>query len=178
MPVSHYRHIASVLSAVEQYKAAKSILEIGPGFGKYGTLLRERFDVRFERYYKHQWLVLIDCLEIYQPYITPVHNYLYDHVLIGDIVKEVETINNYDIILMLEVLEHLPKDVGKVLLPKLMNKTNYVFVVSFPRSFREGSGSEWPNPYEEHKCLWTKAELDNVIGLTTAHSQTVFSKVK
>lgn len=178
MPVSHYRHIGPVLTAVEQCKYAKSILDIGPGFGKYGVLLRERFDVRFCRYYKPEWIVKIDCIEIYPSYISPIHSYVYNKVIVDNILTAVDYIDNYDTIIFLECLEHLTKDVGRKLLPKLYSKCNKVFVVSFPRTLKSGAASEWPNPYEEHLSLWTKPELDSIIGETTAHSKTVFSKVK
>ena len=46
MPASHYRKIDAIMCRVEEVKDVKSILDVGIGFGKYGVILRERFDVR------------------------------------------------------------------------------------------------------------------------------------
>jgi len=177
MPVSHYRHIGSVMSAVEQYPSASSILDIGPGFGKYGVLIRERWDVRYLRYHKESWKLRLDCLEIWPKYISPLHTHIYNNIYLGDAFDLIDDLPQYDTIIALEILEHMKKERGIEFLKKIVQKSNHLLLISFPQTFQKGFGSNWPNPYEEHHCLWTKLELDSIIGPTTAHSKTVFSRL-
>lgn len=179
MPVSHYRHINAIMSRIDRLwdsKKFNSILDIGVGFGKYGVLLRERYDVRFKRCKHSQWDIRIDGSEIYDDYLLPHIQYIYDRIYLGDICNTINGMHSYDVILMLEVLEHISKEKGIELIRSIKNLTNSLLIVSFPRSLKGDEGSDWPNTYERHLCLWTKDELMNEIGLVETLSPTIFAQ--
>jgi len=136
-----------------------TVLDIGIGFGKYGFLMREHLDIRKRRYEKDSWKTRIDGIESYSAYITPMHEYLYDHLYTGDVLNLIDSLENYDLMILADVIEHLPKEDGLALLQKLFQKTNRAMVVSYPSIL----GSEylhWDNPREKHHCVWTPKDFD------------------
>ena len=164
------------MEAVESVNGVNSILDIGAGFGKYGIFLRERYDVRFKRVHPSTWRTRIDCVEIWKPYISAIHAVVYDNIFVKDIFKFCKQLESYDVILMIECLEHMPKWKGKKVLRALSERANKLLIVSFPTHFKGGENKDWDNPYEEHRCLWTKDELDSTIGTTVQLGSTLFKK--
>lgn len=83
----------------------KRVLDVGPGIGTYSDLLREAG-------YK------IDAVEIYQPYLDK-YNLLskYDNVYIEDILNF--DISGYDVIILGDVLEHIPLKEAQELIIKI-----------------------------------------------------------
>ena len=85
MPSSNFGHLFDVLSSVVLINP-KSILEVGVGFGKYGYLFREYLDLAYDEEtggYK-KWRRIIDGIEINDKYLTPVHEYIYNNIYIGN----------------------------------------------------------------------------------------------
>lgn len=178
MPISHHRMVPLVMDQVVKIDNVKSVLDIGCGFGRYGVLLRERLDVRYKRYSVRQWKTRIDAVEVWKLYLTPLHSFIYDNIYVKNIFSYCNKLDNYDVILMLECLEHLPKWKGKKVVKRLEEKANKLLLISFPDKFNGKENAEWENPYEEHKCLWTKGELSDCIGPVKQLSPTIFAKVK
>lgn len=136
-----------------------SILDIGAGFGKYGVLLRDHLDIRKKRYHRKTWQHRIDAIEIWPDYINPIHQHVYNCIFANDAMATLRLIEGYDVIFLIEVLEHMPKERGIRLIEMITQKCNKAAVISFPQTFTEGACSDWPNPHEEHRCLWTFEEL-------------------
>lgn len=93
------------------------ILDMGPGFGKFGLMLREallsiRAETLNEAIPKKEFF--IDCAESCRYFMSqPWHNALYDRHLHGDIFSfkfEVLKERAYDLFLMVDIVEHAPKD--------------------------------------------------------------------
>jgi 2-polyprenyl-3-methyl-5-hydroxy-6-metoxy-1,4-benzoquinol methylase len=177
MPVSHHRNIIKVINTIDGIKPS-SILDVGFGFGKYGLLLRERYDVRFKRVNRDQWKIKIDGVDIYDGYIAPHIQYIYSTIYIGHIHRLINNLLIYDVILLIDVLEHMAKWKGIEVVKALYEKTNKLMLFSFPNKFSGGECSDWPNRYEEHRCLWTQEELDNIIGETKKLGLTLYAKFK
>ena len=181
MPTSRYNHVVPVLNCITKHIQRDTdirILDIGVGFGKYGFLLREWFDIRKNRYPKKEWRNTIHGVDIWKPYITPAHRYIYDGFYIGDICDVVDGIKeNYDVILTLEILEHIDKERGRELVKKIVSFTNELCIFSFPRTLNPRANNEWENPYERHVSLWTVDELQSLIGKVQVLSPTIFAKV-
>lgn len=155
-----------------------SILDIGAGFGKYGVLLREHLEVRKHRYDKKDWQVQIDAVEIWPAYINPIYKHVYDCIFLCGALAAVTRAQNYDVIFLLEVLEHLSKDRGTKLIKLLLKKYNKAIVISFPEVYKKGACSDWINPYEEHLCLWTFEELKELAPNAEQASKTVSYIIK
>lgn len=181
MPTSNHRIVTSVLDKIKTVSRTRpilSVLDIGVGFGKYGFLIRELLDIRMNRYDKKDWIVEIDGIEIFNSYITPVHNYIYDDIYIGNVVNILDTLHSYDLVILFDILEHLPKKQGRQVIKSLYNKTNTLFMCSFPDNLKNDANIEWKNSAEHHLCLWTKHEVEDLIGEMYTLDVNLYSKVK
>lgn len=127
----------------------KSVLDIGVGFGKWGALAREYTDVNKGRCAKKQWQVRIDGIEIFPAYQSVLWA-AYDKVHIGNAITVLPILGNYDLILAIEILEHMEKEDGMRLLSGIKEKSRN-FVVSYSNSV---SVPVFGNKYEAHISKW------------------------
>ena len=118
-------------------------------------LFREYLDVIDGRYDRGEWVVKIDALEIFSPYITPVHKHVYDNVLLGDVLEH--DISGYDLLMMGDVVEHLPKEKAVNIIKMASQKSDVI--ITTPNGFyRQGAYKD--NVHETHKCFFSKEELE------------------
>ena len=153
MPTSEPYSISLILEAVFDLKP-KSILDVGCGFGKYGVMLREYLDIWFRRFNKKDWLTKIDCIEIFEKYITPVHKYIYDNIIIGDVRNF--NLSHYDLIFMGDVLEHFSLTEGKKLIEGF--NSDYV-LINLPYSGFPQKREYMGNTNETHKYIWEEKDF-------------------
>jgi 2-polyprenyl-3-methyl-5-hydroxy-6-metoxy-1,4-benzoquinol methylase len=147
MPTSNLHVAPYVLEYVHSVQATLALkrplrlLDVGPGRGKYGYLLREYVDPAME----------VDALEAWVPYITDFAlGAIYHNVLAGDILEASPTLlARYDVVLMADIIEHLDKGPALDLLDRL---PGYV-VVSTPRDFFHNPANLPPT--ETHRSHWT-----------------------
>lgn len=159
MPTSWYQAIPQIMDLIQQQNP-QSILDIGVGFGKYGLLIRDTLEIPFERYHQQQWQVKLHGVEVFPAYKNVLHDYLYDQVLYGNILDLTENISHYDVILLIDVLEHFSKTEGLQLIENLLKRTNKSLIVStpaYPAPQEEYAG----NKYEKHKSIWSPSDLSN-----------------
>jgi 2-polyprenyl-3-methyl-5-hydroxy-6-metoxy-1,4-benzoquinol methylase len=137
-----------------------SILDVGAGFGKYGLLCREYLELWDGRNKYHEFIRRIDGVEVYQKYITPVHEFAYNNIYSEDITVLIDKIDyRYDLVLLIDVLEHFDKPTGQSLLQKLLRQNNGV-LISTPKN--PGAQTEvFENIYETHRAKWTRDELSS-----------------
>ena len=159
MPTSGYWQIAKLVEVILALDP-RSVLDIGVGFGKYGFLAREYLEFWDGQgsYERAKWRHRIDGIEAHAEYITPVHQYLYNHLYIGnakDILPTLDT--HYDLVLLIDVLEHFAKQDGLQLLETILPKAQSV-LVCLPKQFFV-QGAVFGNPYEAHRAHWTRREL-------------------
>lgn len=127
-----------------------SILDLGIGMGKYGYLAREYVDFYGpQNYHKDSWKLLLHGVEIFEDYRNPLWQF-YDNVFIQNI-KDFEPKLKYDLIIMIDVLEHFTKDEGLMILKKYQACANRM-LVSYHNSEQ---GPVKGNQYEEHKSKWS-----------------------
>lgn len=162
MPSSRPSGIPTIVHVIKLL-APKSILDVGVGFGKWGCLFREYTDVvasehEAQRYHKDHWSVRIDGVEGFSDYLTPLHSYLYDTIHIGLAQDLVDDLPCYDVIFMGDIIEHLPKNQGHILLEKMLSKANKAVIVSTPK-YDTRQGERVGNKLEEHHSVWTKADF-------------------
>ena len=154
MPSSYFEAIPYILSEVVRANP-QSVLDVGVGFGKYGVLLRELLEVRNERYHKSTWRVRIDGVEVYPEYRNALHDYVYDEIYYGDI-REVVTRSMhraYDVILLIDVLEHFSKEDGLALIQRLLERVAKCLIISTPL-YPAPQGTYLGNPHENHRSRW------------------------
>jgi hypothetical protein len=139
-----------------------SLLDIGTGFGKYGLLCREYLELWDGRENYYQFLRRIDGVEAFGKYITPLHQFVYNNIYVKDVSDLVEELDySYDLVLLVDVLEHFDKLQGKALLSKLLAKNKGIFI-STPKNPSKQKNA-FNNIYERHRSRWTRKELLSII---------------
>jgi hypothetical protein len=131
-----------------------SVLDIGVGFGKWGALAREYTDVNKGRTEKKSWQVKIDGIEIFPAYASVLWA-AYDKVHIGNAVELLPKLGNYDLIMAVEVLEHMTKEDGLRLIAAIKAKSRN-YIVSYSNSV---GVAMFGNQYEAHISKWTPVEF-------------------
>ncbi|MDR4491701.1 MAG: hypothetical protein R2685_12490, partial [Candidatus Nitrosocosmicus sp.] len=134
-----------------------SVIDIGSGFGKFGVLCREYLDLRDGRQ-KYGFKRRIDCVEVFPDYISPLHNYVYNKTYNHNILDIVPKLRlRYDLVLLIDVLEHFEKNEGKYLLKTLL-KGNEGIIISTPKK-PSPQKDAFGNIYETHRSVWSKEDL-------------------
>lgn len=150
MPTSSLLVAPAVIHLVHTAEPHRTVLDVGAGWGKYATLLREYLNERPER---------IDAVEAWPPYVEEHQlGRLYDEVHTADVCDlGADVLGRYDVVLMVDVLEHLDLAAGLDLLTRIPGRV----VVCTPLAFFS-NGPGLP-PTEEHRSHWT-ADLWNQLG--------------
>lgn len=159
MPTSHSQQLNEIVELIVLVNP-RSILDVGVGFGKYGFLSREYLDLRDGREELGDWKRSIDGIEAFKGYLTPVHDYIYDHIYVGNAVEILPTLEkNYDLILLIDILEHLNRNEGIKILRE-SEKRGRNIIVSTPKSIASQKSS-FRNPFEVHRSQWTYTDFDS-----------------
>lgn len=139
----------------------KTILDVGVGFGKWGFLCREYLECWKDRTYPKDWQIQLDGIEAWEPFVSglPWLKVVYDNIYIGDAEVLIHGLDDYDLIIANDIIEHLEKTKSESLLTQILSKSS-VAIVNVP------IGKAWlgnrkvdDNPYNLHKCVWEKEEL-------------------
>ncbi len=158
MPVSTSVHISHCLQLIINLRP-KTILDVGCGFGLWGFLCREYLDVAETRVWPDKWDMRIDGIEYFEPYILDHQRYLYDSIQIGDIRDLAPQVDEYDLIITGDVIEHMDKPEAEDVLDTLHAKAKMAMLVNIPI----GTGWDHPichgNPAELHRSEWTNEDF-------------------
>lgn len=160
MPTGDFHSIPVVIRELREIKP-ESILDIGPGFGKWGVLAREYLEVWYhKRFQRNDWAITIDGVEPNITYKNPLKDYIYNNLFYTDIESFLK-INErkYDCALMMDVIEHVTKEQGITILKQLQDKCNNILIITPSRLSM--TKSNW-NTWEDHKCVWSKQEFLNL----------------
>jgi hypothetical protein len=131
-----------------------SILDVGCGFGKWGFLVRDTFDVMMgQQFTKKEWTITIDAVESFPKCITPLQKLIYNKIIKKDILKALPKLKQYDLIIMGDVIEHFEKKQAHELIKKLFDHTSSI-LISTPLGFMP-QGAWAGNEKEIHKSGWT-----------------------
>jgi 2-polyprenyl-3-methyl-5-hydroxy-6-metoxy-1,4-benzoquinol methylase len=131
-----------------------TILDVGPGFGRYGLLIREHLDgihpgLRIDR---------LDAVEAEARYLHlfPWLDELYDHVFVDDVLDlPVAELDGYDLVLMLDVIEHLEKPAAMELLETIRGAV----LIATPRDYFQNPEALDGWPTEDHRSHWTPEDF-------------------
>jgi hypothetical protein len=171
MPSSRPNAIPTVIGVVMELKPC-SILDVGVGFGKWGHLFREYTDIiasesNPSRYRKENWRVRIDGIEGFANYLTPMHEYIYDKVEVGDAIEVLPRMGRYDLIFLGDVIEHFEKEEGRRLLTLALSHAEKALMITTPR-YETPQGSSCGNELERHRSCWTAADFLKYEGASVA----------
>lgn len=158
MPSSSPHVIADVVHLVHTCPHRR-VLDVGPGWGKYAVLLREYLNEKPDR---------IDAVEAWAGYVLEHRlDRLYDDVLVADVCRlPAEVLARYDVVLMVDVLEHLEDGEALDLLARIPGR----IVISTPQAFF--TNGEGLPPTEEHRSHWPRArmaKLPDLLGRPLEH---------
>ena len=136
----------------------KRVLDIGCGAGWYGKILRDVFKSG----------ITIDAVEIFSAYIDR-HSLraIYDQIIVNDIMSIYKNLPNYDLIIMGDVLEHLPKPQAIELVKGVRGKSRFLWCAlplivegkAWSTGYRQGPEDFTENPANKHWHDWTLEEV-------------------
>ncbi len=131
----------------------ETVLELGIGFGKWGVLLREVLDAMYGRCRPDQWKRKICGIEVWREYSNPSWG-AYNGVLKMEFpFPPGETVGtDWDLVMMMDSLEHLTPEVGRPFLRSLVENNKHV-IISVPNGYMPQDGSPYGNDFENHR--WT-----------------------
>ncbi len=117
---------------------------MGPGWGKYGILLREYVDPD----------LIVDAVEAWEPYVTRRLEAAYDEVITADVCSFFEPLADYDLVLMVDVLEHLEKADGLAVIDRI---PGWIVICTPAEFFQNPEAVEIPP--ERHRSLWSVTDF-------------------
>jgi len=163
MPSSTWTSISDILDIMMSlHPRPKSVLDIGIGNGKYGFLAKEYLHY-WGRRYEVDWRAedgyRIVGIEAFPDYLGDIHRLIYNEILVGDVVNIFPSLADvqFDLVLMIDVLEHFDIDVGRKVLDECQ-RVGKVTIVSTPIEF-EPQLDAYGNEFERHRSLWTEKQL-------------------
>ena len=159
MPQSDVFNMDVVVEVVRSLQP-KSILEVCCGDGMYGMLFRRYLDYWHYKYKPEHWKVRIDALEVFSEYITPIHDYVYNKVVVGDATKvDSDFWSPYDLVHMGDVIEHIEKAEVRKILHDMKEAGVKWIVISTPLDCKLTERNYNGNTRESHVSSWSKMEL-------------------
>lgn len=135
----------------------RSVLDLGIGHGLYGAVVRNYCGDLDPGTYRHTRLIGVEGFAVYR---GPLWE-LYDQVFVADIEHYLTASDEtWDLILLLDVLEHFDRPDGQQLLANLANRLNRdgCLWVGTPAVWMPQDDA-YGNEYERHRSLWTRSEL-------------------
>ncbi|NMO96551.1 class I SAM-dependent methyltransferase [Paenibacillus lemnae] len=160
MGTSNWQNISFCVEQIRMISPNR-VLDIGVGFGRWGMLCREFLEVWNGRVFRKQWRVRIEGVEIFPKNVDPYHAYFYNQIHIGDAYDFVHAADpqQYDLIILGDVLEHFDKVRAVSLLNACLMKGRFV-MLNIPIGSNWPQGTVYGNAHETHRSTWTTQELD------------------
>lgn len=156
MPTCRTHKIGPVLRAVlERRPRPRSVLDVGCGCGKWGVLLREYLDPSAAAGQAPR-RVRIDAVEGYGGYIGPLHQIVYDRVIVGRAPAILVGLGRYDLVMAVDMLEHFDRADGAEFVAHCRRLG--AVLLTTPASPIE-QGAVHGNELERHRSAWSPSEL-------------------
>jgi hypothetical protein len=134
------------------------MLEIGPGWGIYGMLVRNFYDAWFGRFEPESFEIVIDAIDASDIEISSITRQVYNNVWIqnaANALPQMET-DSYDVVFGVEVIEHLEKADGHQLIQECCRIARKGVVLTTPHPDAWQSQPNWHgNPFAEHLSKWS-----------------------
>ena len=162
MPSSTYHTLNVAVQNILKVQP-QSVLDIGVGFGKWGFLVREYIETWNDRVFPDQWTCKINGLEIFEPYTKLPHVVaLYDKITIGNASETIKSELFYDLIIAMDIVEHLPKDEGMGLCTEMLKRFNKACMINVPTGDWMNNVVIAGNEAEAHQAIWEEIDLKNL----------------
>lgn len=167
MPFSQSSQLTAIVQYIEQQNP-ESMLDVGVGMGQYGFLARMNLEninlfeidgTEGKQRDKSGWRVTIDGIEGFEGYLTPLHEYVYNNMMIGNALDILPGIadNQYDLVIAIDILEHFTHEQGIEFAAHLKRISRKAVLVSTPKNFIHQEVEA--NPYENHRSPWSQQNL-------------------
>lgn len=167
MPSSLFTQSIYIFDAILRkhafYSPITSVLDVGIGWGKYGLLMREYLGQHDIMRKREDWELRVDGIEIYPDYIKKHTEHIYDEIFVLDIrvFSQIPTMwcsdPQWDLILMIDIVEHLTKEEGIQVLKDLLPHAKWI-VISTPLEM-EKQPIELFHENEEHISVWSRGDF-------------------
>jgi hypothetical protein len=159
MPSSSNHQLSLITDWISKLQPQK-VLDIGIGNGRYGFLCRDILDTPFETP-PHR--IVLEGIEGYEKYVTDIHKIIYDKIYFGNCLQLIDQIkDDYDLILLIDVIEHLDKEDGMIFLKKLTTISRNV-IVGTPKGFTS-QDDVFGNELERHRSGWLPSDFKKIEG--------------
>lgn len=157
MPSSFSSQIHCIIH-ISQRLNPKSVLDIGKGFGKYGFLMHEYLGIAEDqkidpgKKLKDQSSIQVDCVEVDPDLFLPHLDHFYHNVINGNILDIYSSLPAYNLVLMIDIIEHIPKEPAIQILKYFLSQ-NANIIVATPVHFFEQNRNQ--SEFEHHVSHWT-----------------------
>ena len=163
MPFSNSEQISPILAEITRLNP-RSILDVGCGLGLYGVLCRIHLDLYHDiEFYRkldgsQPWNTQIDGIEGCENYTPFIPHWAYDNIHVGNALDILPNFSEgqYDLILILAMIEHLTQDQGMWLISQL-KRISRAIILSVPKNWQEQRIEGYP--LETHRSHWTEQNL-------------------
>src|SRR5260370_32759099 len=112
-----------------------------------------------------RWEVWLEGIDVFVRYHNPIWDYIYHTVHIGLAQDILPGLEEFDVILIADVIEHLARDAAIALVRCSLDKGKFL-IVSTPKEFYPQQDAN-DNPYEIHRILWTRSDFPRGIHVKT-----------
>lgn len=164
MASSFINQVPTIIHLVQKLKPV-SILDIGKGFGKYGFLIHEYAGIDNNKKLDHTKTlkelsgIKIDAVEVDADLMLPHLSQLYNQIYFEDILTLYKNLPTYDLVLMIDIIEHINKEAALHLLQYLLSKGSKI-IVATPKHFFEQD--LYQSKFEHHVSHWTKKDFEKL----------------
>ena len=147
---------------IARHLAPTSVLDIGKGFGKYGLLLHEYVGIDNTRRLDpsqtmvQQSRLRIDAAEADPELMLPHLSHFYNRIIEGDILENYRTLDKYDLVFMVDVIEHLDKERSIEMLRTFIKNGSNVLIATPVDFFQQHL---YESEFEHHVSHWKASDF-------------------
>jgi hypothetical protein len=162
MPFCDPANIPFVVSELQRLQP-KSVVDVGAGMGGWGVVVREYLEFWYGRIERKDWKTELTGIEIFPGYRNELWT-MYDHMEVGDAVTVLPRLSAFDVGLCCDVIEHLDKDTGRVLLETMLDRCATVILTTPVEFWPTGGPLHDANPKQHHLSLWESKDFAGTRG--------------
>lgn len=156
MPIGALGFIWLVIKRLIEAKA-QSVLDVGCATGRFGMIARDYMECIVNKTHpckRSEWKTRIEGVEVFEPYLSLVSHYVYDKIYVADAREFFKDPANedkkWDVIVMLDVIEHLPEADARALLERMVKHASKYVVIGGPYG-RHPQDACWGNEHDAHE---------------------------